>query len=606
MNQDFINEKLNQLREKITNTSLLAITAMSILGQMLATLRVTYTGWSWAFLFQWLSIIVLLFLSIFRNRISTNVKVIILLAVVFNSVISGMIYFGLLAVGVFYSVLIPLFSSFLLKGNKGIWLFGGSVLIILGFGALYSFKILDYKFNTDQYSVKYLSWIMLAFAVSFTTGIVYYVYTAIVNALKSETVDLYSAYSTLLEKDNAMEKKNEEYKSLNEELLKQNERISQINTELEEAKELAEQSEKLKTTFLNNLSHEIRSPMNGIIGFSEIMVEEDLLPEQRREYASIIIQSSKQLLNMVNEIIDISKIQTKQYGVTHSVFNINEIMLSLKQQFEPLALAKNVMFKLKLNIPENQAVLVSDRDKIFRILQNLLYNSVKFTKHGSVLLGNKIEDNEVQIYVVDTGIGIPSSQQHVVFEPFVQVGERTAQEYGGSGLGLAIAKGFAELIDGKIWFESSPGSGTIFYLSFPYNLDSKENNEKQRTKNSSLQGKNILIVDDESINYAYLKTILVKLGVYTLYASNGQEAVDICQLNREIDMVLMDIKMPVMNGIDAANIIKSFRPELPIIAQSAYSISDDRNNSNNTNFNDYVTKPIKKEDLINKIQVYFE
>lgn len=233
------------------------------------------------------------------------------------------------------------------------------------------------------------------------------------------------------------------------------------------AKERAEESDKLKTAFLQNMSHEIRTPLNGIIGFSELLNAEDISKDEIREFTTVISQSSKRLLEIVNNIIDISRIQTRQVTIEHESVSVNSILSNLSVFFSPFAKAKNLTLNY-YNEEDIYRTLVSDECKLNQILMNLINNAIKFTKTGKIDYGFEIKDNIIQFYVKDTGIGIPAEFQDKIFDRFIQVEQSMTKSYGGAGLGLPISKGLVELLGGRIWFESEIDRGTTFYFTLPY------------------------------------------------------------------------------------------------------------------------------------------
>jgi len=259
----------------------------------------------------------------------------------------------------------------------------------------------------------------------------------------------------LKEKNQRIKAQNEDYKRLNEELLK--------------AKEKSEESDRLKTAFLQNMSHEIRTPMNAIVGFSSMLEEPDLSPEELKNYLSIIVNSSNQLLSIVTDIITISSIDTKQMSVNVEKVTINNLMDHLLSIFNNQASNINIELIVKKPLPDESSEIYTDQTKLTQILSNLLSNALKFTPHGCIEFGYQLKTNELEFYVKDDGIGIYPDQHEIIFERFRQADLSTTRKYGGSGLGLSISKGFVELLGGKIWLESEPDKGSTFFFTIPYN-----------------------------------------------------------------------------------------------------------------------------------------
>ncbi len=383
-----------------------------------------------------------------------------------------------------------------------------------------------------------------------------------------------------------------------------NERIA-FEIELQAAKEKAEESEKLKTAFLQNMSHEIRTPLNAISGFIQMLDKPDLSPEKRKSYSSIIVNSSNQLLGLVSDLLTISSIETNQEKINLSEVNINSIIVDLLSIFKLQASNQNVFLYSKQNLPDKQAEIFSDKMKLTQILTNLLSNAMKFTHTGSIEFGYNLRDTMLEFYVKDTGIGIAANQQEKIFGRFQQATNLNSVQYGGTGLGLAISKAFVELLGGRIRVESIPEQGSTFYFTIPYKP--VHANDEQALANNGVQqpGITILIAEDVEINFLLLEELFNSMGCRTLHAKNGQIAVDMCASDPSIDLVFMDIKMPILDGYAAATLIKKDRPNLPIIAQSGYAFDDEKEKYKSV-FNEYISKPFDIEDLENLARKYFD
>lgn len=379
-----------------------------------------------------------------------------------------------------------------------------------------------------------------------------------------------------------------------------------IYEEIIQAKQKAEESERLKTAFLQNMSHEIRTPLNGVIGFSNLLSTKDLSKTEISEYSSIIQTSAKRLLEIVNNILDISKIETGQIKIAQGEFSINTLIRNIYSLFSLTAKEKELEFNYSLALDDNSSVIYSDETKIHQILSNLVNNALKFTKTGSVNFGYNVEDENLIFYVKDTGIGIPEDMQTKIFERFIQADMSLTRNFEGAGLGLAICQGLANLLGGKIWLDSEIGKGSTFYFSIPFNQIKNQGNlySEKEEKIEMLTNKKILIVEDDFTSYLYLRILLDDIGVPTLYASDGTEALEIIKNNNDIALILMDIRMPKMNGIDASKEIKSIYPDLPIIAQTAYAYSEEKEKVLALGCDDYLSKPIDKNLLYKTIKKY--
>lgn len=382
--------------------------------------------------------------------------------------------------------------------------------------------------------------------------------------------------------------------------------------ELKQAKIKAEDADRLKSAFLANMSHEIRTPMNAIIGFVDLLARDNISPSDKNAYINIIKNSSNTLLNLINDIIDISKIEVGQISLNKVDFNLNQVMLDLYNTY-----SVKVREKLEFSFENAQEIyssnIHSDPLRFKQIMVNLLDNAFKFTEIGTIKFGFKRTDNfKFLFYVKDTGIGIPQNKHEIIFDRFMKLDEGSQKLYRGTGLGLTISKRLVQLLDGNIWLESEPGKGSAFYFTLPNarEIDTAKAeyllmDNRLNDSTPDWKSKTILIVEDEEMNLLFLKKLLESSQVNILECRTGKEAVEQVQKNSEIDLILMDIKLPEMDGITATRIIKSIHKDIPIIAQTAFAMKGDMEEFIEAGCNDYISKPIRLETLIKKIEFYF-
>jgi two-component system CheB/CheR fusion protein len=381
--------------------------------------------------------------------------------------------------------------------------------------------------------------------------------------------------------------------------------------ELVKSKEKAEESDWLKSAFLANMSHEIRTPMNAILGFSQLLETVDLDHDERREYLHIINKRGNDLLNIINDILDISKIEANQITIHNTEDDLNNLFLEIYTNFialdeyeerKPVELRIGNLFPRHINI-------ITDFDRLKQVLNNLIGNALKFTHEGYVEFGcNIIENKMLEFYIKDTGIGIPENKQHIIFERFRQVEENLSRKYDGTGLGLSISKGLVELMGGEIWMHSLENEGTTFYFTLPLhivaNIHYQQTNPQEDYYN--WQNKLILIVEDDLFNSKYIIKTLSDTKVNYLHAVDGNNAIEIYNNNPGIDLVLMDIRLPDINGFEVLKKIININPKAVIIAQTAYATADDRMRTLNSGFADFISKPYNKELLLKIIDKHLK
>lgn len=371
--------------------------------------------------------------------------------------------------------------------------------------------------------------------------------------------------------------------------------------ELLKAKEKAEESDRLKSAFLANMSHEIRTPMNGILGFAQILKEPDLTGAEQQQYIEIIEKSGARMLNIINDIIHISKIEAGLMEFDIVETNINEQIEYIFTFFKPEAEAKGIKLYYTNPLPSREAIIKTDREKVYAILTNLVKNAIKYSHEGSIEFGYKNKGEVFEFYVKDTGIGIPKDRQEAIFERFIQADIFDKMAKQGAGLGLSISKAYVEMLGGKIWVESQEGKGSTFYFTLPYNAEPvKEIIDRKlepSKKNDSIRKLKILVAEDDKVSEMLIDSFVKPFCKEILKARTGVEAVAACLAKPDIDLILMDIRMPKLGGYEATQQIREFNKEVVIIAQTAHGLTGDREKAIESGCNDYISKPINKDEL---------
>jgi signal transduction histidine kinase/CheY-like chemotaxis protein len=391
----------------------------------------------------------------------------------------------------------------------------------------------------------------------------------------------------------------------------------EVNRDLQEAKTKAEEADKLKTSFLANMSHEIRTPMNAIMGFSELMLNSNALKPEQKEFLKLIRNSSKDLLHIIEDIIDIAKLESKQLKIKFKACKIYLILQDLKAVFLETLRKYGTQNEVELEIivdeKDRDLIILTDGERLKQVISNFLSNAVKFTNKGTIRFGyERDKQSNLTFFVKDTGIGIPQDKQTKIFDRFFQLEEHQALNLGGFGLGLAISKNIINLLGGKIWMTSKVGEGSSFFFRIPYNEANKQLVEKPNSKKagaktwSDLRDVRILIAEDDDMNFMFMEEILTKSGAKIVRAVNGLEAINIAESEEDIDVILMDVKMPEVDGLEASKYISMIRPDIPIIAQTAYAMSGDRTRCLESGCSAYITKPIDQSQLFLLIERYIQ
>jgi PAS domain S-box-containing protein len=404
-----------------------------------------------------------------------------------------------------------------------------------------------------------------------------------------------------------IEKQNREYAALNAEYLSLNEELRTSNEELAAARDRAMESDQLKSAFLANMSHEIRTPMNAIIGFSDLLNNPDLPTAKQQQFTRTIRQRSYDLLALINDILDISKIEAGQMTLTEESGNLEELIADVYNTFKTVWCVSGkseVKLKYKNHLSARENRIITDRGRLRQILSNLIGNAFKFTTEGSITIGCHMGKNQMlEFSVKDTGIGITPDKQSIIFDRFRQADEIYSRQFGGTGLGLSISKGLVELMGGKIWVESEPGKGSDFCFAIPYKPDARNHETFVENKSAVYQWKKLklLLVEDDVSNTYYLKEALNETGINIVPVTLGKEAIDLIRNKKTFDLVLLDLRLPDIEGFNVVKQIKKFQPKLPVIIQTAYASDSYKKRSMKVGCADYLTKPIRKDDLLDAI-----
>lgn len=425
------------------------------------------------------------------------------------------------------------------------------------------------------------------------------------NRINQELIERKKVEGKLRENEIMIKVQNDQYLALNEELTESNTRIMQINKELQVAKEMAEESDQLKTAFIQNISHEIRTPLNGIMGFTELLKSPGLPASKRDEYIQVIHNSCENLADLINDLIDISRIEAGIVDIHITRFDLRDLLKEVELFYSNIVKKKNLEL-----IFENELVnhiIETDKRWLLQILNNLIDNSIKFTNSGFIKLKTTEQKGNLRISVIDSGIGIKKENFKKIFDRFTQAESGLTRSYGGTGLGLSIARGLIDHLGGEISVESEFGKGSEFIFSIPVKFCSEVQKEPDNKKSENkINGTNIklLIAEDEDINFLYLQELLGKKNFTIFRAKNGLEAIELFKKHSDIDIVLMDIKMPEMNGYDASLNIKKLNPAIPVIAISAFVYRDEKQSAFKLAFDEFIAKPVTAENLFNIINHY--
>ncbi len=423
-----------------------------------------------------------------------------------------------------------------------------------------------------------------------------------------------SLKAQLSEKQEAYDKQKKQLTTIDQEIEKKvKERTEELEIELNEqqqfedalndALEKAKEANFLKDTFLSNLSFGMRTPMNAIIGYSELIKEKGVSLEEKENYIETISNSSKLLVNIINDVLDMSDIEAGQIKINKDHFSVNILIDDLYNFFnseKSLGNKDNVNLIVKKGLDDTNSIINSDQTKLQQVLTQLISNAIKFTDKGNVEFGYTVKNNDLlQFYVKDNGPGLSKEEQDMIFEKYMLVDKPDSKTKSESGLGLAIAKAYIELLGGKIWVESIENKGSTFYFTIAYNKEPGSNtHETTMEDKNNWSDKTFLIVEDDKSSSRFLQEVLKRTGARLIFTSDGEKAIEICEAEENLDLILMDVQLPTLSGYEATKRIKKMRPNLPVIAQTANAFADERNKAMEAGCSEYITKPLNKEKLL--------
>ena len=528
-----------------------------------------------------------------------------------------------------YTNLNPGRYTFRVKGsnNDGIWNEEGATLLItilppwwntwwfkvLVYATLLGLLLLFYFFRLNFYQRQQKKLLVLVRERTFQLE-------EVAVTLEEKQEEINSQNEKLISQRDELESNNRTLTEQKKQILEQNKELDKHRNQLEslveertreliEAKNKAEESDRLKSSFLANLSHEIRTPLNAILGFSSLLGEKNLKGHEREEYNRIIQGSSNTLLELISDILDISKIEAGQLVLDSQDVALETVINDLVGIFEmfmkreDIGSNKSVELKVAIDDELRKVHIITDNLRLTQVLSNLINNAIKFTRKGSIEVGcTKVPDEEMlEFYVKDTGVGIRKENQQLVFERFRKVEEDKLQLHRGTGLGLAISYQLVNLMGGSMRLVSKFGEGSTFYFTLPLIRTESEvtrSNKKNATESTpDLSNYVILVAEDDISNFNYIDKLLKNAKATVLHAENGNQVIKLLQSNDKISLVLMDIKMPIMDGIEALHAIRKLNMKIPVIAQTAYALADEIVKLKKEGFDEYLSKPIQCDSL---------
>jgi len=501
-----------------------------------------------------------------------------------------------------YSFFIFIFVINLVFGGKKIYFLNASFILLLAglfiFEKYYPDLIMGYQNETqrfdDHFFTALFELILLTIIVAF-----------LVRSYYEEKESVERQRDKIIAQNKEMlltEQELERYKNNLEELVaERTDELKKVVIELEKAKKKAESSDKLKTVFLANMSHEIRTPMNAILGFSDLL-KKDINPDKKDAYIKIIQEKGQLLLQLINDIVDVAKIESDQMEIVRHPFDFEKLIDDVQIVFSQRIDTLNKPIIIKIEKKKMNYLLVSDEIRIKQVLYNLVDNAIKYTDSGEIIIAYTSIKNWLEINISDTGIGISEDKLQTIFNRFERVNISHTKPKGGTGLGLSISKKLAELLGGQLSVKSELGKGTTFTFRIPFEkTDRNKIKETINLQHPDWQQKSFLVAEDEEANYLLIKELLSETKAKLIMVKNGQEVIDYLQQGGKVDIILMDIQMPVMDGYQTLEVLKKEFPNIPVVAQTAYAFGNEVAKMKKIGFVDVILKPIEKEKLIQTI-----
>ncbi|HBB90422.1 MAG TPA: hypothetical protein DC042_01525 [Bacteroidales bacterium] len=402
----------------------------------------------------------------------------------------------------------------------------------------------------------------------------------------------------------------EELKVKNQELKTEIKHRKQVEKELREAKRAAEKTSELKGQLLVNMSHEIRTPVNSILGFADLLTSPAVTTADKERYLRYVSSSSHNLLFLLDEVLEHSRLESGEVRISLSPCNLTALCHEICESFEKIREQSgkhSISIRTELPSKEENKTIITDPHRVRQVISNLVNNALKYTNSGTITFGYLHNENEIEFFIRDTGIGIPPEDLDEIFNRFKRAENQPELTAPGTGLGLSIARSIISNLGGRIWVESEIGKGSIFRFTIPLNIATESDQlVKELVIDDSIlepdwHGRTIMIAEDEELNFLFLKEALKPTFIIVHWAKNGQESVDLAKKHPEIELALMDIKMPDMDGYEATRQIKTMRPDLPIIIQTAFALSDEKAKSVKQGGDGFITKPINRQLLIRTV-----